>query len=297
MQLDPGQLAALSAVLRLGSFDRAAANLGVTPSAISQRLKALEERVGTTLVERGQPCLATRAGTRLAKHAEDIALLEADALKGIMPDTGDLPRIRIALNADSLATWVVPALAEVRGLLFDLVIDDQDHADGWLRRGDVSAAVTGIARPAPGCDVVPLGVQRYEATCAPAFFEAWFSSGVNANSLGQAPMLTYNEKDQLQSRWITRLIGAHLAPPAHQLPSTHAFVDAALAGLGWGMNPETLITNSCERNKLVKLHKDQPLDVPLFWQVSRRFKPVLNDLTQAIVRAARKGLRDIPVSS
>ena len=175
MPLDPDHLAALDAVLRLGSFDAAAATLGVTPSAVSQRIKALEENIGTPVVLRGQPCVGTQMGDRLAKHAQDIALLEANALAGVRPQNGPAPRVSLAVPADSLATWLIPALAQVPDLLFDLVLDDQDTSDDWLRRGAVSGAVTGHARPAPGCDVHALGHLRYVATASPAFMAEYFA--------------------------------------------------------------------------------------------------------------------------
>ena len=53
--LDYASLFALSTVVREGSFERAARALNVTPSAISQRIRLLEERVGCALVVRAQP--------------------------------------------------------------------------------------------------------------------------------------------------------------------------------------------------------------------------------------------------
>jgi LysR family transcriptional regulator (chromosome initiation inhibitor) len=96
--LDPAQLTALAAVHRRGSFELAAADLRVTPSAISQRLKALEERIGTLLIRRGTPCTATETGLRLIRHHDEVALLEhalAADLPGIAPG---LATLRIAVN-------------------------------------------------------------------------------------------------------------------------------------------------------------------------------------------------------
>jgi LysR family transcriptional regulator (chromosome initiation inhibitor) len=288
MRLDPAHLTALSAILRLGSFDAAAATLNVTPSAVSQRVKALEEQVGATLVHRGAPCTATPLGERLAKHAEDVALLEARILSEM--HTGSPAQITLAVPADSLATWLVPALACVPDILFDLKIDDQDTADDWLRRGAVSAAVTGHARAAPGCDVYPLGALRYIATASPSFMQMHFPQGVNADSLSCAPMLTFTPKDKLQSRWITRKTGKALYPPRHQMPSTHAFIDAALHGIAWGMNPEALVQAHLQRGTLLALDPDQPLDVPLYWQVTRIMAPALQPLTRAIRSIAQDHL-------
>ena len=155
--LGPAQLAALTAIHRQGSFDRAAAELSVTPSAISQRLKALEDRLGTRLIRWGQPCTATEAGLRVIRHHDDIALLE-QTLAGDLPGLA-APRatLRIAVNADSLATCVLPALAAVDCVLFNLVIDDKEVSQDWLKRGEVLGAITSHPGPLQGCDTMPLG--------------------------------------------------------------------------------------------------------------------------------------------
>ncbi|MCF6233587.1 MAG: LysR family transcriptional regulator ArgP [Rhodobacteraceae bacterium] len=297
MQFDPHHLSALTAVLRLGSFELAAADLAVTPSAISQRIKALEERVGTSLINRGSPCTGTSSGRRLAKHAEDVGLLEGLvardlALTGAATQgPGTLTRLRIAVNADSLATWFVAAMAAVEGVLFDLVIDDQSHSADWLKRGEVSAAITLSGKPAPGCDAIALGSLRYIATASPDFMQRWFTEGVNggvnAASLHKAPCLVFNAKDTLQSAWIAAVFGQRLSPPCHFLPSSQGFVDAARAGIGWGMNPEVLVRDHIRKRHLVALLADAPLDVPLTWQVSRIMAQSLKPVTLA-VRAAAK---------
>lgn len=292
MRLDPAHLAALAAIVRQGSFDAAAGQLGVTASAISQRIKALEERMGTVLIERGQPCVPTAAGARLAQHAEDLALLEAQVLERLAPDTtGSQPRLRIAVNADSLATWLIPALATAPPLLFDLVIDDQDHSADWLRRGSVSAAITGHATPVPGCDCSALGQFRYIATASPAFMKEWFADGVTADSLARAPMMAFNAKDRLQHRWITEVTGDRLSPPTHHMASTHAFVDAALCGLGWGMNPVSLVRGHIDAGRLVALVPDAPLDIALYWQTKRLMARALDPLWRALITAAGRDLQ------
>lgn len=291
MQFDPQQLAALSAILRLGSFEAAARELAVTPSAISQRIRALEDRVGTALVNRAAPCSGTTAGQRLAKHAEDVVLLEAQLGRELSLDRAARPaRLRIAVNADSLATWLVPALASAGDVLFDLVIDDQDHSADWLRRGEVSAAVCGVGKAVTGCDAWPLGVLRYIATASPDFMDRWFADGVTAAAIARAPCMNFNARDGLQKAWIARQFGPGITPPSHFLPSTHAFVDAARAGMGWGMNPERLVRGPIRNRRLVALLEDAPLDVPLTWQVSRIMAPALAPLTAAVRAAAQKGL-------
>ncbi|MDP2578674.1 LysR family transcriptional regulator ArgP [Shimia thalassica] len=288
MNLDYAQMHALAAILRNGSFEAAATELGVTPSAISQRLKALEDQAGTLLVNRGQPCTGTDAGRRLAAHMEHVGLLEGQLAKdlGAMVPTAD-SRLRIAVTADSLATWVLAALAEVPGLLFDLIVDDQDFSAEWLRRGEVVAAITSHARPVSGCDSVPLGVLRYVATCSPDFHAQYFPQGVTTDALKLAPMLRFDQKDELQASWMQRQLGRKITPPSHGLPSSQGFVDACLLGLGWGMNPEPLVKAHIETGRLVPLIPDTPFDTPLFWQSSRLLRTAIDPLTRAVRKTAR----------
>jgi LysR family transcriptional regulator, chromosome initiation inhibitor len=288
--LDPAQLAALAAVHRRGAFDLAAADLNVTPSAISQRIKALEEQAGTLLIRRGQPCQATDAGFRLIRHHDEITLLErtlAQDLPGLAPG---LATLRIAVNADSLATWVIPALAATKGFLFDLVIDDQDVSQDWLRRGEVVAAITSHPGPLQGCDTLPLGALRYRATASPAYIARCFPQGVTVEALALSPTLTFSDKDSLQTRWVSAR-GLHRPTlPTHRIASSQAFVDACLAGLAWGMNPEALVAPQLASGALVELIPDTPLDVPLFWQFTRLAAPALRPLTEALRRAAARTL-------
>ena len=275
--LDYASLSALASVVREGSFERAARALHVTPSAISQRIRLLEERVGCALVVRGQPCRATETGRRLCQHVDRVRLLEHE-LHGEVPslEQEGVARVTlpIAVNADSLATWFAPALAAFAAgepVLPDVAVDDQDHTAEWLRSGAVQAAVTANARPATGCNSQPLGAMRYRAVATPAFVERNFSAGVGAGSLALAPSLVFNAKDELQARWVRRLCHRHVDLPRHTLPSPQAFVTAALAGM-------------------VELMPDTPLDIPLHWQQARAASTLMESLTRQVVAAARTAL-------
>lgn len=283
--IDLSQLAALAAVHRRGSFELAAAELHVTPSAVSQRIKALEEATGALLIRRGQPCQATDTGVRLIRHLDEVALLE----RRLVQDLGRSPgstTLRIAVNADSLATWVIPALSRTEDLLFDLVIDDQDVSQDWLRRGEVVAAITSHAGPLQGCDTLSLGALRYRATASPAFVSRWFASGFSVKALQTAPTLTFSEHDRLQTRWAQARGLRRPVLPTHRVASSQAFVDACLHGLGWGMNPEPLVAAHLAAGTLVELVPDAPLDVALYWQSTRLAAPALRPVTEAIRKAA-----------
>jgi LysR family transcriptional regulator, chromosome initiation inhibitor len=295
MQLDSRQLAAFAAVLREGSFEGAANALFVTPSAISQRIKQLEERLGRVLIQRGSPCIATAAGQALQRHAQQVQLLESQALAtfGIEAEARAQLPIAIAVNADSLATWLAPALARTQaahGCTFDLIVEDQDHSNDLLRAGRVMGAITTDAHAVQGCNVLPLGAMRYVAVASPIFFDRFFSKGVNDASLAVAPCNVFNRKDGLQSAFLKTITKKKLNPPHHFVPSTHGFVETALNGLGWGMNPISLVTEHLKSGALRELKRNKSLDVPLYWQHWRLDNDVLRTLTQEIGRAALERL-------
>ncbi len=294
--LDYSSLFALAAVVKEGSFERAARALHVTPSAVSQRIRLLEERLGCALVIRGQPCEATETGRRLCQHIDRVSLLEHE-LQADMPWFVQEERTRIsvpiAVNADSLATWFMQAaiiFGKGDAALLQIAVDDEGHTAQWLRSGQVLAAVTATEAPAAGCNSLPLGAMRYVAAASPTFLARHFPQGIDTASLAQAPSLMFNAKDELQQRWVERHFGTSVPMPRHTLPSSQAFVAAALGGLGWAMHPHALVREHLNSGALVELKQDSRLDVPLYWQHARMASSLLRNLTRAVVAAAGEAL-------
>ncbi|NYS25481.1 LysR family transcriptional regulator ArgP [Rhodobacteraceae bacterium 2376] len=293
--LDYPAARAVALVAQTGSFEGAARALGVTPSAISQRVRALEERLGTVLIERASPCRATAAGDALCRHIELVGLAERDLMTQLPASAleTDHVTLSVAVNSDSLATWVLPALtgfARDADILLDIAVDDEDHTTDWLKSGRVVAALTAVAKPVQGCKSIALGSLRYHATASPGFMQRFFSDGVTLSALARAPALTFNQKDQLQNEWVQAVFGQRLAAPTHWLPSTQGFVTAAVQGLGWGMNPAPLVQDHLRAGQLVELIADTPFDRPLFWQINRRAAEPLRALSDALRHHAREAL-------
>ncbi|ANM10995.1 MULTISPECIES: LysR family transcriptional regulator ArgP [unclassified Rhizobium] len=296
--LDYPALRAVATIIQMGSFEKAATVLNVTPSAISQRVKQLEERLGTVLIVRGTPCTATEKGEWLCRHMENVGMLEAE-LFGQLPALvdPDEPRqrvtLQIATNADSLGTWFVEAMstfARNSSYLLNIAVDDQDHTAEWLQRGRVIAAVTSLEKPVRGCRRFALGVLRYHATATPDFIARHFPNGVTAEAVRNAPALTFNQKDRLQSSWVRQTFGRDLDYPTHWLPSPQSFVEATLSGMAWGMNPTQLTREHFASGRLVELVPGTPLDVPLYWQINRLAADRLAELTREVITAAKRNL-------
>lgn len=291
MSIDHGNLRALAAVVREGSFERAAAILNVTPSAVSQRIKVLEGRMGRLLVQRTVPAVATPAGQVLVQLAEHTALLEHDALNRLGMDE-QLPQtsIAVAVNHDSLETWFMHAaelFASQTSSTLDLQSEDQDHTAELLRKGAVLGAVTTLSDPVQGCRIHALGSMRYVATCSPEFHERYFAKGVSARALLEAPVLVFNRKDALQARFAQKVThNAPWHPPVWWLPSSRAFVQATLAGLGWTMNPLPLVRADLDAGRLVPLRTRAWEDVPLYWQHWGVNSRTMDALSQSVLTAA-----------
>ncbi|WP_370500437.1 LysR family transcriptional regulator ArgP [Mycolicibacterium sp. jd] len=285
-QLDTGQLAALSAVVEFGSFDAAAERLHVTPSAISQRVKALEQRVGQVLVLREKPCVATPAGVPLLRLAAQTALLQAEALAEMRGGSAELPRIAMAVNADSMATWFTEVFARLPHVLFDIRIEDQDHSAQLLREGVVMGAVTTERAPVAGCRVQPLGVMRYVPVATEAYVQRHLPDGFTREAAERAPSLAWNRADALQDQLVRKVFRRSVARPVHYVPTAAGFGAAVHAGLGWGMYPIQLLDAS-----FVPII-DQHLDVPLFWQCWKLDSDIVRQVTAAVDSAASGLLRD-----
>jgi len=293
--LDYASLAAVATVVREGSFEGAARALNVTPSAVSQRVKQLEERLGTVLVVRGQPCRATEIGRLLCHHIDRVGLLEQE-LRATLPKLAgshqgsERIELRVAVNADSLATWFIDALARFTAsddVRVAVTLDDEEHTVEWLRSGAVMAAVTSHSQPVQGFNCAPLGRLDYLAVASPRFVARYFPQGVTATALERAPALRFDRKDRMQELWSRRVCRRAITMPTHWFPSTQAFLDASLAGIGWGMNPVPLVRRQLASGELVELVPGRTLAVPLYWQHSRLQVPVLERLTRAVLDAAR----------
>ncbi len=280
----------LAVVADEGTLDAAARRLRITPSAVSQRLRALEDQIGRVVLVRSKPVRTTEAGDAVVRLARQLALLEHDALQAMGAEGGGVASVPLAVNADSLATWFLPPLARVaerRPVVFDLHRDDQDFTAGLLESGVVMAAVTSRATPVAGCRVRPLGVLRYEAVAARAFHERWLSTGDDVWE--RAPVVDFDRRDDLQTQWLRARGVPPEAAPRHRVPASQDFATAVELGLGWGLLPELQSVRGLAEGSLVRLGGD-PLDVPLYWQQWNLTSPLLDEVADEVVDEGRRVL-------
>jgi len=295
-ELPIDQVRTLLAVVDEGTFDAAAAALHVTPSAVSQRIKTLEQRTGRVLLMRTKPVRPTESGQAVVRFARQLNSLERDMKTelGIAADSGPV-RLPIAVNADSLATWFLPALTRVPQsppVCFDLHREDEAHTAQLLREGRVMAAVTSSAEPVAGCTVRPLGLARYLPVASPQFAARYLSAGPLERCLPDAPVIVFDRRDEMQDRFVRSLTpdGSDAGRLRHYVPTSEGFCDAVAAGLGWGLVPQPQAEPLLRSGALTELVPGRQVDVPLYWQQWKLDVPALALVAATIASAAAESL-------
>ncbi|MCB1756126.1 MAG: LysR family transcriptional regulator ArgP [Gammaproteobacteria bacterium] len=290
--IDSNGIQALTAVIRSGSFENAAKQLFLTRSAISQRIKLLEEKVGHTLLIRSSPPRPTPAGASVLKYAQQLDLLERTLLEELQPrKTQDWIRVAIAVNADTLATWFLSReLADWcrrNRVLLQIEVDDQEQTHRLLQNGSVTGCISALQTPPQGCRSVDLGVSRYLCVASPDFKRRWFGKRVDKRGFGKAPALRFNDRDFLQHQFLARYFELDADGLAfHTLPSSEGYLEWLKLGMAWGMTPRSQAQAHLDRGELVELTPNKTIEVRLFWHLWGLDTPVTESLTAALRRAA-----------
>jgi len=301
--LDYKLLEALAAVCEEGGFERAARRLNLTQSAVSQRIRQLEEALGQPVLARTQPPTPTRPGRLLLRHARRVGLLETELSRGLTSSNGQpgatrgaapWQRLALAVNADTLATWfadaVLPLLTRER-LTLDLRVDDQERTHALLRAGEVAGCVSTRPAPMQGCRAVPLGRMRYHCAASPSFARQWFPKGLDLEAAALAPAVVFNRQDTVHDRFLEGLLGESPPnAPRHHVPDSDRFVSFVAAGVGYGLIPHMQAKELLAAGGLVDLAPDAPMEVPLFWHCWNIPSALLALLTKALREAGRREL-------
>ena len=291
MHLDPAWLTALTAIVDHGTFDAAARHLHLTPSAVSQRVRALESEVGQVVVRRSVPAEPTPAGQALLRLARQMALLHAETERELGQREAAVTELPVAVNADSLATWfreVVGAIAERGDVALRLHVLDQAWSADLLRAGSVLAAVTSEPVAVQGCSVERLGTLRYLPCAAPGFAARWrHGRGLDWSRM---PVVVFDDRDTLQHEVLDRR-GHGLPAVVHRVPTSADFREALRRGLGWGVLPEPQLLPDVDSGRLTILDRRGHVDVALHWQRWRLQSRLLDEVTGEVRAAAGTALR------
>jgi LysR family transcriptional regulator (chromosome initiation inhibitor) len=297
---DPDALECLAAIVEEGGFEKAAQRLSITQSAVSQRLRALEGQVGTPLIVRSRPLRPTAAGLLMLKHTKQLRLLRADLdveLRQLAPGLGrggrEDERVSVAVNADSIATWALPALDGLmrEGLPLEILTDDQDFTHERLREGQVLGCVTTLAQPLRGCRVVPLGAMPYVLVAEAGFAARHCPQGITPRNFRDITLIAFNRKDDMQAEFVGRVLGLPAVALSQVfVPSSEGQLRAVRAGWGASVVPELMARQGLRSGELVQLNRELSVPVSLYWHCWNLESGVLEALTQALTQAARQAL-------
>ncbi len=294
VNFDYDSLSALAAVVREGSFEAASRALKVTQSAVSQRIKQLEDKVGTVLIIRGRPCVPTETGLQLCQHVEQVNLLQHELLDRMGTLAGSTRKsaatIRIAVNSDSLATWfpdVMKRAADELNLRFEIIPDDQEYTEQALRSGEALAVVTVNSKPVTGCRRISLGAMEYMAIASPEFMAKHIKGKLTLPKLRDAPTITFDRKDTLPEQWMELAFGESFTPNAHMVPSYEGYLLSCVNGAGWGMMPTVTVQPFLDSGELIELVPGKRINISLHWQSSSQSSEILRLLAEVVAEETR----------
>jgi LysR family transcriptional regulator (chromosome initiation inhibitor) len=237
----------------------------------------------------------------MLKHAKMMRLLRADLeteLKELAPGSGgggrDEERISIAINADSIATWALPALDSLarQGLPIEIITDDQDFTHEWLREGQVLGCVTSLGQALRGCKMEPLGCMDYVAVAQAGFAHQHCPKGLSAHNFHQLPFVSFNRKDQLQHSFVEQAFGLPRVGLRQMfVPSCEGQVRAVQAGWAVSVLPLLKVRDLLASGELVNLAPQHRLGVTLYWHCWNLSSDVLDALSTALGEAAARQLQ------
>ncbi len=293
--LDYRLIEAFAAVIEEGGFERAANKLHITQSAVSQRIRQLEDEVGRILVLRESPPRATEAGERLIRHYRQVASLEGEAIEELgMSGRSGYQHLPIAVNADCLSVWLLEAILPYllkTAVTLEIMVDDQDRTLRFLRSGEAAGCVSAQKMAIQGFTTTRIGILRYLMCASPGFAERWFPGGIDRESAGRAPCIHFTRFDQLQYRGLERLFGEpRIEPPAFYIPSTEKFIGGAVAGLAYAMIPQVQAAPLINAGSLVELDPGARLETTLWWYSWNRPSVLLKELSEAILKEGARVL-------
>jgi LysR family transcriptional regulator (chromosome initiation inhibitor) len=283
---------ALAMVAREGGFDKAARALYLTQSAVSQRVKLLEELTGQVLIARTTPPQATSAGRKLLKHYLQVKRLEDDLMGEIgNPASKGFASIAVGINADSLAIWLLDAIQSFlfeERVLLDIRVDDQEQTHRLLKDGEVMGCISTQEQPMQGCRIEYMGRMNYRMMAAPGFAARCFPNGLTIEEVRRAPALIFDRKDDLHHKLLHQALEEVPASiPTHYVPSVEKYAEFIAMGLAYGMLPDQQSTSLVRTGQIVDLSPDCHVPVKLYWHCWSLKSKLLSKFTQQLTFRAK----------
>lgn len=292
LRIDYKHLAALDAVIREQSFDKAAHSLHISQSAVSQRIAQLELHLGQRVLTRSLPMALTPPGEHLLCHARQVAMLESELERKLCQEAEGYIVLSVAVSNDTLAWFVRTCMswlpAEPRTLLH-VYMDDESRTQSMMRNGSVLGCISQHTSALPGSEVTSLGAMRFYCVATPGFARRYFPDGFSHAALEHAPAVMVCHDDPLHFQFL-RLSnpGFDAMFPFHLIPSISEFIDVICSGAGFGLVSGLMIGDRLERGQLIDLTPYLDFRLPLYWHRWAMESPLISRLTCALVAQAQR---------
>jgi LysR family transcriptional regulator, chromosome initiation inhibitor len=284
---------AFAMVIQESGFERAAARMHITQSAISQRVKQLEDQLGQVLLLRTSPPMPTDPGKQVLKLFNQVRHLENEFKMLPEPDKDHtFIGVPIGINADTLDTWFFEAVQpflDRENVLLDLFVDDQERTHHFLRDGKVLACISTRDTAVQGCRVTYIGEMTYGLYCTQAFGEKWFPQGLTFNSLEKAPVLCFTRDDKLNIKILEQIFGTTPRQmPTHYIPSSVMFISLVRKGLAYGMLPEHQSHDLVKQQHIIDLAPEHRVKVKLYWHCWNLNSKLLKTFTSELLAGFKR---------
>ncbi|MDC7235256.1 MAG: ArgP/LysG family DNA-binding transcriptional regulator [Spirochaetales bacterium] len=263
---DYRQLEALGAVIEEGGFDRAADVLGLTQSAVTQRVKQLETLMGKPLLIRSNPPVPTEAGVPLYTHFKKVRLLEEELDSATAEGLSGMP-LSLGVNASTLGSWFLPVLNFImNNTLVDLHVGEAWVVHKLLKNGDIAGCISLRQRPSRGCYVDYLGKLVLRCFATRDFKDRYFPRGIDAESMRSAPAVLFHPESQMMQRFQKKVLDVHpFEVPTHIIPSQSEYMQMIGSGVAYGFLPEPLFNQFKADKGLIDLSPTAPIIIPQYW--------------------------------
>ncbi|MCP3872048.1 MAG: LysR family transcriptional regulator ArgP [Desulfobacteraceae bacterium] len=284
---------AYAMVIQESGFERASGKIHITQSAISQRVKQLEDQVGQILLLRTVPPVPTPAGKKILKLYHQVKHLEDDLNVSFEPeDKNVFTPVPIAVNADTLDTWFFDAIQpflDQKKVILDLFVDDQERTHHFLRDGKVLACISTRDTAIQGCRVEQIGDMEYGLYCSKVFAKKWFPNGLNLNRLKDAPGICFSRDDNLNTQLFEQLFKTQSQKmakgmPMHYVPSSVMFINLLKNGIAYGVLPRQQSQPLINKKQIVDLAPDTRVRVCLYWHCWNLNSKLLQTFTAELLK-------------
>lgn len=283
--IDYEAIRALEAILEYQSFEKASKSIGITQSAITQRIQGFESFLGERLLIRKTPYKPTATGQAYLGLLRKVKILESE----IESNSSNKPIIKIAINRDSLDLYFLDIISDkecAEAFALEIIADNQDNTLEYLKSGQVDMCISSESKAIPKHVSTHIGDMEYCLVCSPQFHMKYFKNKTTKEILANAPLVIFDKNDKLQHNFLKENYGVEPMSSISQMPSVQSFKIAIIGGYGYGFVPLLDIQQELKQKKVLEIFPSKKLKVPLYLHQWEYQKDYIKMFTKKLLKAS-----------